>query len=261
MHVRQQMLLFSSICYYLSDLPQFRNRFPERKERGKGLSQLLLSERDGYRLRRCFCAVQGSNALFQARRLRECAIAARPALGNHSPARSGETPERFRCRRGRGNGPRSNARKSLGGETPLSRPSSLNRALQKEARRHFSRRARRGLPGLQRRPAPSFSSGPNAGGRRWRRSNRSLPPTMTSPSASRSPDCNCLLPLLRTDARGAWPRLPPRSPRLVRTGRSADGRRASFRRVGRWVDGERSAWVALAWTVKKAASFVTPMRT
>ncbi|XP_070788350.1 probable G-protein coupled receptor 75 [Pituophis catenifer annectens] len=62
----------------------------------------------------------------------------------------GETSDRFRCLRGRGNGPRSSARKPLGGETPLRR---LTRArCKKEARRHFSRRARRGLPGLQRRP-------------------------------------------------------------------------------------------------------------
>lgn len=69
--------------------------------------------------------------------------------------------KRFRCRRGRGNGPRTSSRKPFGGETPLRRPSPSTRALQKkEARRHFSRRARRGLPGLQRRPRSLLFFGP-----------------------------------------------------------------------------------------------------
>ncbi|KAM6464656.1 uncharacterized protein PHA67_011222 isoform 1-T4 [Liasis olivaceus] len=153
----------------------------------------------------------------------------------------GKTPERPQRRRGRGKGPWRSARDILspGGGDSFEPASPLPRAAQQEARRHFSKRARRGSPGLQRRPAPSLSSGANTGGRRRTRSSRSLPPAMTSPSVSRSPHWNGLLPLERTDARGAWPRLPPRSPRLVRTGRSADGRRASLP-SGRSVGGRRA---------------------
>lgn len=258
MHVRQQMVLFSSICYDLFRPATISKQVPRKERKGEGTEPaafigerrvphtdcggvsvqcraLTRFSRPGARVSvplACVLLLETTHPLAQGRDARGVSVSLRTR--KRPPEQCEETSRR--------------------GDSSEPAVVPEQRIAKRSATSFQQARAGR-LAGLAApTPAPSFSSGPNAGGRRRRRSNRSLPPTMTSPSASRSPDCDCLLPLVRTDARGAGPRLPPRSPRLVRTGRSAEGRRASFRRVGRWVDGKRSAWVALAWTVKKAAS-------